>query len=196
MEPFAGLLGLVAVAYASTNMDNLLLLVSWQVGGGLTKGQLFGGYFLGMLGVLAVSLTLGLVGYLFPLEYLGYLGIVPIIVGVKLLLDEWRGTGDESAASEMSGSVVAVAATQLSNGVDTVLIFAPLLADSLIEFDLAITMLFLAMIIVWFGLAQLLSHHMGRLTLVDRLGRWFAPVVMIGVGLYILSNTSTDLVPS
>lgn len=194
-EPFIGLLGLVAIAFASTNLDNLLLLVSWQVGGGLTRGQLFRGYSLGMLGVLVVSLALGLVGYLFPLEYLGYLGIIPILVGLKILLDELRGKSGETEAVLVSGSLVAVAATQLSNGVDTVLVFAPLLADSLIHFDLAIAMLFLIMIVLWFALAQLLSHQMGRLSIVDRLGRWLAPLVMIGVGLYILSNTSTDLTP-
>jgi cadmium resistance protein CadD (predicted permease) len=197
-EPFIALLGLVAIAFASTNMDNLLVLVGLQVSGRLTRGQLFRGYTLGMFGILIVSLLLGLVGYLFPLEYLGYLGIIPILVGLKLLVGEWRrddGDGVEEVAA-MSGSIFAVAATQLSNGVDTVLVFAPLLADSLLKFDMAITALFLVMILLWFGLAQLLSHHLGRLSLVDRLGRWLAPVVMIGVGLYILSNTSTDLIPS
>ena len=88
-----------------------------------------------------------------------------------------------------------VAATQLSNGVDTVLVFAPLLADSLLRYDAMIAVLFLAMIFVWYGVARILCHQAGRLESVAVVGQWLAPLVMILVGLYILSNTTTDVVP-
>lgn len=190
-----GLLGLVALAFASTNLDNLLLLVSWQVGGGIATSRLFGGYVLGMAGVLILAVVLGLVGYLFPVEYLGYLGIVPIIVGLRLLALR-RGEVSEAPRVGIAGvSAAGVAATQLSNGVDTVLVFAPLLADSLVEFDLAIVVLFVVMIVLWFLLAGLLSRHLARLTVVSAAERWIAPVVMIVVGVYILTNTATDLTP-
>ena len=197
-EPFlvlAGLLGLVALAFASTNLDNLLLLVSWQVGGGIGRTRLFAGYALGMTGVLILSVVLGLVGYLFPVEYLGYLGIVPIIVGLRLLVLRGAEQSEAPRLGLAGLSAAGVAATQLSNGVDTVLVFAPLLADSLAEFDLAIVVLFLVMIVLWFLLAGLLSRHLARLTVVSSAERWIAPLVMIVVGVYILANTATDLTP-
>jgi cadmium resistance protein CadD (predicted permease) len=192
LESLVAIAGLVVAAFASTNVDNLLLLVSWMVAGGLSRRSLFGGYLLGMLAVLALAVVVGLAGYLFPLEYLGYLGIIPIFVGVKSLLARQPEVVESSA---LSGSTYAVAATQLSNGVDTVLIFAPLLADSLLEFDAVIALLFLLMIPLWFGLAQLLCRHVERIPGVARVGRWLAPAVMIMVGFYILSNTATDLAP-
>jgi cadmium resistance protein CadD (predicted permease) len=193
--PLTGLLGLVALAFASTNLDNLLLLVSWQVGGGIATGRLFGSYVLGMTGVLILAVVLGLVGYLFPVEYLGYLGIVPIIVGLRLLALRRGGESEAPRVGIAGVSAAGVAATQLSNGVDTVLVFAPLLADSLVEFDLAIVVLFLVMIVLWFLLAGLLSRHLARLTVVSSAERWIAPVVMIVVGVYIVANTATDLTP-
>jgi cadmium resistance protein CadD (predicted permease) len=74
-----------------------------------------------------------------------------------------------------------------------VLVFAPLLADSRLVFDAEIAVLFLLLVVAWFGLARLLGAHASRLPMLERLGRWLAPLVMIGVGLYILSNTATDM---
>jgi cadmium resistance protein CadD (predicted permease) len=42
----------------------------------------FIGYFVGMSLVLMLSVAIGLVGYIFPTEYLGYLGAIPIALGI------------------------------------------------------------------------------------------------------------------
>ncbi len=52
---------------------------------------------------------------------------------------------------------------------------------------------FVVMTFVWFGLARLLESHAARLTVLERYGHWVAPIVLILVGLYILDNTSTDV---
>lgn len=195
MDAFVTLFGVVALAFASTNLDNLLLLVGWQLGGAVPPGRLFAGYALGMAGVLVIAVLIGLVGYLFPLGYLGYLGVIPILLGLKLLVANLGRTGDgPSDAVSAAGSLLAVATTQVSNGVDTVLVFAPLLADSQLIFDAEIAVLFLVLVCLWFVLARVLSRHASRLPLIERLGHWLAPLVMIGVGLYILGNTATDMV--
>ena len=199
MDAFLTLFGVTALAFASTNLDNLLLLVGWRLGRVSATGQLFVGYVLGMLGVLLLAILIGLVGYLFPLEYLGYLGVVPIVLGLRLLLEQLRSGGEvqmsvaDAPRSASAAGVLALASTQLSNGVDTVLVFAPLLADSRLIFDAQIAALFLVLMLLWFGLAQILSAHAARLPAIARLGNWLAPLVMIGVGLYILGNTATDM---
>lgn len=194
MEPFFNLSGVAALAFASTNMDNLLLLVSWLLAGAMPASRLFAGYALGMLGVLALSVLMGLAGYLFPIDYLGYLGVIPMLLGLRLLLGNLRrAVPGADAPPSAVGGVLAVAATQLSNGVDTVLVFAPLLADSRLLFDAQIAVLFVVLFCLWFLLARVFSLHASRLPAIERLGRWLAPVVMIGVGFYILSDTATDV---
>ena len=194
MDAFLGLFGVVALAFASTNLDNLLLLVGWQLARSSSAKQLFAGYALGMLGVLLISVLIGLVGYLFPIEYLGLLGIVPMLLGLRLLMQNARV---EASAAEQalpaSAGVLAIASTQLSNGVDTVLVFAPLLADSQLIFDAEIAGLFLLLTLLWFGLARVLGKRAVKSPIVGHLGRWLAPLVMIGVGVYILGNTATDM---
>ncbi len=203
MDAFFTLFGVVALAFAATNLDNLLVLVGWQLAGSTPMRQLFAGYALGMLGVLVLAVLIGLVGFLFPIEYLGYLGAVPILLGIRLLLqksaaepaapDQAAGTGKNNDAVSAGAGVLTLASTQLSNGVDTVLVFAPLLADSRLIFDAEIAGLFVLLVVLWFGLARLLGTRASKLPVLARLGGWLAPLVMIGVGVYILVNTATDL---
>jgi cadmium resistance protein CadD (predicted permease) len=201
LAAFLTLFGVVALAFASTNLDNLLLLIGWQLARPAAGAQLFTGYALGMLGVLILAVLVGLIGYLFPLEYLGYLGLVPILLGVRLLVENFRdhrGSGPGSAPERQKAvpavtGTVAIASTQLSNGIDTVLVFAPLLADSRLIFDAEIAGLFLLLALLWFGLARLLGRRALKLPAVERFGSWLAPLVMIGVGVYILGNTATDM---
>ncbi len=192
--------GLVAVTFVATNLDNLVLLVGWMVADGIPARAIFSGYLLGMLGVLLIALLLGLVGYLIPVELLGYLGVIPIALGLKMLWELRQAATlvcEAIPAPQVSGvatAFAAVAVTQLSNGVDTVLVFAPLLADSREDIDLLIVISFVVVTLLWYAIARLLSGQVQRIRPLTRVGRWIAPVVMILVGIYILGNTGTDMV--
>jgi len=191
-------IGLIAASFAATNIDNLALLVSWLLTGRVWRNQILGGYLLGMLAILGFSCAFGLGANLFPVQYVGYLGVIPIALGLKGLYAISR-TNDEAdpASSTESLRVVplSIAATQLANGVDTILVFGPLLADGEFGVDLIMISGFVVMTFVWFGLARLLERHATRITVLERYGHWVAPIVLILVGLYILDNTATDLLP-
>ena len=83
----------------------------------------------------------------------------------------------------------------MSNGTDSVLAFAPLLADSRMNIDLAIVVAFMLMVCVWFALAKYATTHAKRFNALTTWGQWVAPIIMIFVGLYIFDNTVTDMVP-
>ena len=59
--------------------------------------------------------------------------------------------------------------------------------------DLVVVIWFVLMTFVWFGLARFLERHAARLAILERYGHWVAPIVLILVGLYILADTSTDI---
>jgi len=188
--------GLVASSFAATNIDNLALLVSWLLTGRVRRKQILGGYLLGMLAVLMLAGAFGLGANLVPVRYVGYLGLIPIGLGLQGLYALSRKSDEMDPASGAESprvSPVSIAATQLANGVDTVLVVGPLLADSELGVDLIMIGGFVAMIFVWFGLARLLGSHAARLTVLERYGHWVAPIVLILVGLYILADTSTDV---
>lgn len=192
------IVGLVFTSFAATNVDNLALLVSWLLAGRNRSGTVLVGHLLGMLTILVLTMAFGLGAHLFPLEYVGYLGVVPIMLGLKGLYELFRRHGETHSASGTANRHVtplSIAATQVANGVDTILIFGPLLADSELGVDLIMIGGFVVMTFFWFGLARLLERHAVRLTLLERWGHWVAPIVLILVGLYILDNTRTDVLP-
>ena len=149
--------------------------------------------------VLLVSVVIGLVGYIFPVSYLGYLGAIPIVLGLHMLVALWRRRGREhSATSGLATHSIAaggIALTMLSNGVDSMMVFAPLLADSRMNVDLTIAVAFMLMVYLWFELAKYATTHAKRVSALRTAGEWVAPIVMIFVGLYILDNTATDVFP-
>jgi cadmium resistance protein CadD (predicted permease) len=187
---------LVASSYFATNVDNLLLLVGWMLGGRASMGRLATAYSVAVIAVLLAALSLGLSANAIPVDYIGYLGLVPILLGVKLLVDQFQKRDhDPSIVNTRNFSVAGIAATLFSNSVDTMLVFAPLLADSNARTDRMIVPAYLAMAVTWFLVAHLLSQRAARLQRVSTAAQWITPLIMIAIGIYILDNTITDVVP-
>ncbi|MBO6557328.1 MAG: cadmium resistance transporter [Pseudomonadales bacterium] len=183
---------LVFATFAATNIDNLLLLISFVVSGAEKKALMLG-FMGGMLLILLMSAGLGLVSLVVPVQYLGFLGVIPLMVGLQKIYEMIRkpNKAEAEAAIVSIGSMVTL---QLSNGLDTVLVFAPLFADSLTHVDYSIALAFLISAIAWLVLAMTLGQSARRIEAISRYGIWLAPAVMIVLGLYILDNTVTDLV--
>ena len=187
---------LVASSYFATNVDNLLLLVGWMLGGRASMGRLAAAYSIAVIAVLLASLAFGLSASAIPVNYIGYLGLVPILLGVKLLADQFRKRNhDPLSVSPKHCSVAAIATTLFSNSVDTMLVFAPLLADSNARNDRRIAVAYLLVAMVWFLAAYYLGRRAGRLQRVSTAAQWITPLIMIAIGIYILDNTITDVVP-
>jgi len=158
------------------------------------------GYIAGMVLIGAISLLIGEAGELLPLAYLGFLGVIPITMGVLSLWKLFRKTQDENVISSVDAhSSLAVfltlIATQLSNSADSIITFSALFADSSDASDYLIAPTFLAMTVVFSSIAYYsLKHH--RLSqFLNRYGKYVTPFILILVGWYIFSNTASDLVP-
>lgn len=187
-------LGLVAVSFVATNIDNLALLVGWLVSKQVAVSRIFTGYMTGMFILLLLSIIISFVSFVVPLSYLGFFGVIPVLLGFIMLLRLIRGGEESNGQPGVKAAFVAIALTQVANGVDTVLVFSPLLVDSRTEIDYTIAAAFLVIAVLWFRFAQLLCYHASRLEVITKIGRWIAPLVMIAVGLYILDNTATDMI--
>ena len=84
--------------------------------------------------LLMISIAFGAGAEQLPLEYVGFLGVIPIVMGVRGLYVVARrpsGKTEEGGRTERrSAGRLAIAATQGANGVDSILVLGPLLADS------------------------------------------------------------------
>ena len=187
---------LVTGSFFATNVDNLLLLVGWMLDGRTSIARLAAAYAIAVIAVLVVSLALGMSANLIPVDYIGYLGLVPIFLGVKLIADQLRHRSHGPPRLPMQNlPVAAITATLFANSVDTMLVFAPLFADSNANADHKIAAVYLITALAWFLFARVFSQRAGQVPRVAAVAQWLTPLVMIAIGFYILDNTLSDVVP-
>ncbi|MGX9350257.1 hypothetical protein ACS3QZ_03560 [Shimia sp. W99] len=179
------------LAQVLTNLDNLALMMAMMVAVGARRA--IGGYLVAqtVILVLALAVAEGLESGL-P-DRVGYLGLIPLGLGVLGLWRQWRRQEDEAPVKAIErGGLVAAVALYLSISVDSFSVMVPLLADSVGAYRWTA--------LAGGGLGALLLAGVGmsvtRLapTSLDRISRLerLAPLVMIAVGFYVLLNTGTD----
>ena len=188
------IIAMVAGSYAATNTDNLTILVSWMLSGTFSLAAIAKGYAMATAVVLAISLILGLSSNVIPIERIGYLGVIPIGLGIYTLIGQIRGESRQAKVDTGNGATLGIAATLSANSTDSIMIFAPFLADSQAIIDLYIVSAFVVVAAIWFWMAKVASRRAARLEAVTRVAGWIAPLIMIYVGIYILMNTVTDVI--
>lgn len=181
---------LVPVAYAATNIDNLLIMASLGAGRA-SRRDLVAGFVVASAAVLAIASSAMFIDRVVPAEVLGYLGFVPISIGVYLLLF----TGARDAPSTARGMAwPAIAGVLLANSGDTIFAVAPLFAESGSDARLGLALGFALVAAVWLLLIVNVAERVASSRVLGKLGHRIAPWMMILVGLYILSDSTTDLV--
>ena len=183
-------MGLVPAAYAATNLDNLLIMASLGAGRA-SRGHLIAGFVVASCGVLAIASMAMFIDRLVPPVVLGYLGFVPISIGVYLLLF----TGAQEQTTIDGGATwPAISLLLLANSGDTIFAIGPLFAESSSDARRGLVLGFALVAAVWLILILSVSQRVARSTVLSRLGHRMAPWMMILVGLYILSDSATDVV--
>ena len=181
--------GLAITAYTATNLDNFLLLCGLVVSGVRRSSIMLGFAAAGAMIVLIASSFMFL-AYLVPASMLGYLGVIPIALGLRMLVGQRAATGDTVQAKATAASVSMLL---MANSVDTIGTFAPMLAESEPVVRLALIAGYAASAVLLFALVLRFSRQLSRLQNSERLAQRITAVIMIGVGVYVLLNTGTDL---
>jgi cadmium resistance protein CadD (predicted permease) len=181
---------LVAFAYAATNVDNLLIMATLAAGRA-SRSAVIAGFVLASFAVLLIASLATFIEDLVPATILGYLGFVPISIGVYLLFAS--NESDDNATSRAT-TWPAIAGLLFANSGDTVFALGPLFAESSDSARIGLAAGFLIIAAAWLVLILNVSSRVARSATLSRLGHWLAPWMMILVGLYILFDTGTDLV--
>ena len=112
-------------SYAATNVDNLLLLAALSAGGDRRR-LVIGAILVSATVVLALSASASLLAGVLPPKGLGYLGVVPLALGLRLAISGPSSHADTRAQS----GVLPMAALLIANSTDTLAALAPLFAES------------------------------------------------------------------
>jgi cadmium resistance protein CadD (predicted permease) len=190
MESLLALLGLAIILFASTNVDDLLILVGFFADPTFRARDIVAGQCAGVAALFVVSLALSLLSMVIPKAYLGLLGIFPILIGVRKLfaLRHPRDEAEETppSATRRYGQIAAVALVTIANGGDNLGIYVPAFAVQSGYAMIVIATVFVAMTALWCYLAHWLVSHPTMGAPIRNYARLAVPVVLIGLGFLIM----------
>ncbi|MEG4231315.1 cadmium resistance transporter [Microcoleus sp. Pol11C3] len=195
-------------AFTATNLDDILILLLFfsQVNAVFRRRHIVFGQFLGFTALVLASLP-GFFGRLiFPPDWIGMLGLLPIAIGLSCLLNP--ETDDSEAEEELEQSersffrsflspqTYSVAAVTVANGGDNIGIYVPLFASNTLESLAVILGVFFTMVSVWCYAAYRLIQMRAIADNLTRYGNQLVPFVLIGLGMAILVKSGTLASPT
>lgn len=194
------IIGVTVGAFIGTNLDNLVLLVALYSGYKQQSRMVTAGYITGMTLIGLICFIIGEAGEAIPVAYLGMLGVVPMGMGIMALFQLFKRhqTGKVTSAGINAGPwtvFVTTFMTQLSNGTDSIITFSIFLADSSDGADYLIASTFLVMVALFALLANYSLKHRKVSDFLGHYGPYITPFILILVGIFILSNTASDMMP-
>jgi cadmium resistance protein CadD (predicted permease) len=179
--------GLAVLLFVVTNLDDLFVLIGFLANPQYRLSQIVVGQYLGMAVMLAASLLLRLVSLLLEPRYVGLLGLLPIAIGGKKLLDVLKGGEIAGEIREAGrGNMATVVAVTVASGGDNIGVYAPVFATSAVTSLVVIVLVFAAMIALWIGFAFWLVNHPSLGAPLRRYGHVITPVVLILIGASVL----------
>jgi cadmium resistance protein CadD (predicted permease) len=185
----SALLALAVTLFASTNIDDLVVLIGFFADRRFRARDIVAGQYAGLAILFLVSAAGSLLSLVIPRAYLGLLGVFPIVIGIKKLLD-LRRDGLE-AQNGSHGSIAGVALVTIANGGDNIGVYIPTFAVHSGGEVAVMAVVFVAMTALWCALAHWMVHHRRLGVYIRRYGHIIAPLVLIGLGISIIHGAGT-----
>lgn len=180
-------------SFISTNIDDIFILMLFfaQVSDAKGKRCVVIAQYLGIGILTAVSLLGSAALQFIPEEYIRFLGVIPIVLGVKEWIEYKKGTETEEtdaprAKDSALQQILSVALVTVANGADNIGVYIPLFAGYSLEQMLAVIAVFAAMVALWCFLAQKLASLPLPGAGIEKYKHILVPVVFIALGIYIL----------
>lgn len=195
------------LAFASTNIDDIFILMTLftQVSASLTDQHIMRGQYLGIITLIILSIAGSLIGMIVPEEYIGFLGLFPVYLGVMKVYHHFKNEDDNVEIEDFNNpqkrngimstflgvQSLNIAAITIANGGDNVGVYVPLFAN-LDLLKLIITVLiFLILVYVWVKIAEYATSHPALTASLKKYNHIIFPLILIGLGIYILASSGT-----
>lgn len=191
----------IAVAvYASTNVDDLLILAVFFADPRVRIGAVIAGRYVGLAALVIGSAGAALLALAIPPAWIALLGLVPLFLGLRLLPGLLRGA-ESDEADAASGARTAstgqgfmpqtftVAAVTLANGGDNFGVYIPFFAAAPGAIPVYVAV-FALMTAVWCAFGYFVVNNPLIGSHIRRYGHVLLPMVLIPLGAYILSGAA------
>ncbi|HET9357766.1 MAG TPA: cadmium resistance transporter [Nitrososphaeraceae archaeon] len=193
------ILGLVTIgvaAFVATNIDDIFVLMMFFSSLTFPVRQVVLGQFIGIGLLIAISALGSLISLVVPTYIIGLMGIIPIVIGIKNLV-EIRKKDKSPSRQEVQNkkknrsyfSFLSVAAVTFSNGGDNIGVYVPLFSKyNTVSQITTLTAVFIAMTAVWCISSYYFMNHPLVASRIRHIGNIILPFVLIGLGIYILTE--------
>ena len=182
------------VVFVATSVDELVVLTTIFAYAERRKavGQVYVGQLISQAVLLTISLLAAFGIASISQKGIGLLGILPIVLGIRILLGGDEEDEAEEIASRLgsrAGFTVAVALIAIAGGSEELAVFTPFLG-SLARPDLVVALVTLVLLVpVWCRIAQRTASIRRIQGWITRYQRIFMPVVFIGLGAYVIVDS-------
>jgi len=184
-----------AALFASTNIDDIFLLMAFFSDPRLDRRAVVTGQFVGIGALVAASVLAAACAVAVPGHWIALLGLAPLAIGLHRLWSSWRGgeaadADDDPARPAGSGfipQVCSVAGVTAANGGDNIGVYVPVFAQDFAGVPL-LCAVFAGMTGLWCVAGHLLVNHRLVAASMRRLSGLLLPYVLIGLGLWILRD--------
>lgn len=180
-------------AFIATNFDDLFLLVAFFGSKTFQNTSVVFGQYIGFSILIIVSIMASFVNLILPSDLISLLGFLPILIGIKNLVEITNNRKNnlkksETFDEEKQGQYPAlkVALVTLANGGDNLGVYIPLMASVNTEDVLIITLVFLIFTGIWCLLSYKLVYNRVIGQKILNYGHLILPFVLIGIGTIIL----------
>ena len=187
--------------FVSTNVDDVFLTMAFFADPRLDPRAVVLGKYAGIAALVAASAAAAACALAVPHEWIALLGLAPLGLGIHRLWSAWRtktgadagddeaGGGSETAATTGSllGQAASVSVVTAANGGDNLGVYIPVFAENLATIPVYVG-IFAVMTGLWCVVGRTLVTHRLVAATMRRLAGVLLPWVLIGLGLWILSD--------
>lgn len=172
------------MAYIGTNIDDMFINLFFfaQADGKHGKGIVYLGKYAVIILLFAVSWLASCGLQIIPQEYIRWLGIVPILLGIRAVFDRDNDSKNHGSKSLLWNVILVT----LANSADNIGVYIPLFTGYTLSQMAVVLAVFLLMTALWCFCGQKLANLPFLRQFLLKHKRWIVPAVLITLGIYIL----------
>jgi len=181
------------VAFAATNIDDLFLITLFFSNPRYKIVPIVLGKYVGILALVAISLTGYLASFAIPLPWIGLMGLFPIFIGLKNLRASKNKNKPilDNAKTSALATLASVSLMTIANGGDNIGVYTPLFASSAWPQITTLILVFLLMIGIWCAFGHFLAHNKITGAPIQKAGHRIFPYFLIALGFYVFYKCET-----
>ncbi|RDW72875.1 hypothetical protein BP6252_06782 [Coleophoma cylindrospora] len=183
-------------SFAITNIDDIFVLVTFFAESSTSKNvtplKITVGQYLGFTVIVIISMIGFGVSLVLPSQPIGFLGLLPILLGIWKGFELFLPAENEPEISNVAGvkSILKVSIVTVMNGGDNIGTYIPLFAQAKGTEIAVYVVIYYILLGLWCLVAFLVMRQKHILHVAEKYMRFVIPLLYVGLGVYVIVKSS------